>query len=80
MEFFSGNLGINPSHPQKFACSYTSGVASPKILGGKMPDFRRITLFCLEKRLSKHKMAIFSKNSEGHGPFFPPGYAYVLHL
>jgi len=35
MEFFSGNLGINPSHPQKFACSYTSGVASPKILGGQ---------------------------------------------
>jgi len=27
-----------------------------------MFDFRRITLFCLEKRLSKHKMTIFSKN------------------
>jgi len=33
----------------------SSGVASPKIwggekiLGGKMFDFRRITLFCLEK-------------------------------
>jgi len=40
-----------------------SGVASPKILGGdKMFDFRRITLFCLEKRLSKHKMTIFSKH------------------
>jgi len=44
-----------------------SGVASPKIWGGaknlrgaKMFDFRRITLFCLEKRFSKHKMAIFS--------------------
>ena len=51
----------------------TSGVASPKIGrgkkigGGKMLDFRQITLFCLEKRLSKHKMAIFSK---GHLP--PP--------
>jgi len=27
-----------------------------------MFDFRRIILFCLEKRLSKHKMTIFSKN------------------
>jgi len=27
-----------------------------------MFDFRRITLFCLEKRLSKHKVTIFSKN------------------
>jgi len=26
-----------------------------------MFEFRRITLFCLEKRLSKHKMTIFSK-------------------
>jgi len=26
-----------------------------------MFDFRRITLFCLEKRFSKHKMAIFQK-------------------
>ena len=40
--------------------------------GGGMFDFRRITLFCLEKRLSKHKMTIFSKNLEGHGPFPPP--------
>jgi len=27
-----------------------------------MFDFRRITLFCLENRLSKHKMTIFSIN------------------
>ena len=27
-----------------------------------MFDFRRITLFCPIKRLSKHKMTIFSKN------------------
>jgi len=47
----------------------TSGVASPKIWRGpkkfgraKMFDFRRMTLFCLEKRLSKHKITIFSKN------------------
>ena len=42
-----------------------------------MFDFRRITLFCLEKRLPKHKMSIFYKNSGGgHGSFGPPGYAY----
>jgi len=56
-----------------------SGVASPENLGGKkiwgckMFDFRRMTLFCLEKRLSKHKMTIFSKNLEGvMVPFVPP--------
>jgi len=37
-----------------------------------MFDFTRITLFCLEKHLSKHKMTIFSKNLGGHGPFGPP--------
>jgi len=48
-----------------------------KNLGGfKMFDFRRITLFRLEKRLLKHKMAIFSKNlGVGHSPFGLPGYA-----
>ena len=44
---------------------WCSGVVSPKIWVGKMFDFRRITLFCLEKRLSKHKMTIFSKNFWG---------------
>jgi len=34
-----------------------------KFLGAKMYDFRRITLFCLEKRLSKYKMTMFSKNN-----------------
>jgi len=34
-----------------------------------MFDFRRITLFCVEKRLSKHKMTICSKNLGGHVPF-----------
>ena len=34
--------------------------SQPKNWGrGKMFDFRRITLFCLEKRLSKHKMTAF---------------------
>jgi len=31
----------------------------------KMFNFRRITLFCLEKRLSKHRMTIFSSNLGG---------------
>ena len=42
-----------------------------------MHEFRRITLFCLEKRLSKHKITIISKNLGGHGPFGPPGYAHA---
>jgi len=54
----------------------TSGVASPKIGGSKMFDFTRITLFCLEKRSSKHKMTVFSKNSGGAMALSPPGYAY----
>jgi len=37
-----------------------------------MFDFRRITLFCLEKRLSKHKMATFSKNFLGGMAPLPP--------
>jgi len=38
-----------------------------------MFDFRRITLFCLEKRLSKHKIPICSKNVVGsQGLFAPP--------
>ena len=45
-----------------------------------MIDFRRITLFCLEKRLSKHKMTIFlRKTLEGIAPLPPPpGYADVV--
>jgi len=43
----------------------------------KMFNFRRITLFCLEKRLSKHKMTLFG----GAWPLWPPsGYAYALDL
>jgi len=42
-----------------------------------MFDFRWKTLFCLEKRLSKHKMTMFSKHYGGSWPFWPPpGYAY----
>jgi len=44
-----------------------------------MFDFRRITLFSLEKRLSKHKMNIFSKHLVGLWPLSPPpGYAYAI--
>jgi len=43
-----------------------------------MFHFRQITLFCLEKRLSTHKMTLCSKNLGGYGPFVPPGYAYGL--
>ena len=46
------------------------------IWGGKMLVLRRITLFCLEKRLSKHKKTIFSKIWGAHGPFRLPW----LHL
>jgi len=45
------------------ATKLTQNLALPtraSIWGAKMFDFRRITLFCLEKRLSKHKMTIFS--------------------
>jgi len=43
-----------------------------------MFDFRRITLFCLEKRLSKHKMTVFSENfGGGMDSLPPPGYDYV---
>ena len=55
--------------------------SQPKILrGAKMFDFWRITLFCLERRLSKHKMTVFQKFGAGHGPFAPSplsGYVYV---
>jgi len=36
-----------------------------------MFNFRRIILFSLEKRLSKHKMTIVSKNLGGMTPFPP---------
>ena len=59
-----------------------SGVASPKtweapknFVASKMLDFWRITLFCLEKRLSRHKMTIFSRNffwGAGAWPLWPP--------
>ena len=57
--------------------------SQPKNLGGgEVYDFRRITLFCLEKRPSKHKMTVFSEHLGGAWPLSPPplGYAYAsLH-
>jgi len=41
-----------------------------------MFDFRRIIVFCLEKRISKHKMTIFSTNLGGMASLPPHGYAY----
>ena len=47
--------------------------------GGEILDLEGIAVFCLEKRLSKHKMTIFSKNlGVGACPFGPHGYAYGL--
>ena len=43
-----------------------------------MFEFRRMTLFCLEKRLLKHKMTMFYKNLGGHGPFSPLATPMVL--
>jgi len=36
-----------------------------KILGAKMFNFRRTTLFCLGYRFTKHKMTIYAKNLWG---------------
>jgi len=47
----------------------SSGVASSKFLGANIFDFKRITLFCLEKRFSMDEMTIFSEIGGGHGPF-----------
>jgi len=37
-----------------------------------MFDIRRITQFCLEKRLSKHKITTFSKSLGGPWPLWAP--------
>ena len=37
----------------------------------KMFNFRRITLLCLQKRLSKHKMTIFSECEGSIAPLAP---------
>jgi len=51
--------------------------SQPKNLGGaKMFDFRRMTLFCLEKRYQSTKWLYFLKICWGHGPSASSGYAY----
>jgi len=42
-----------------------------------MFEFGRITLFCLEKRFSNHKMTMFPKILGGMAFLAPPPYAYV---
>ena len=55
-----------------------SSAASRKILkgpnnlwGGKILDFRQMTLFCFGNLLLKHKITICSENLGGHGPIGP---------
>jgi len=49
-----------------------------KLGGGKIFYFRLATAFCLEYRLSKHKMTRYFKNLRGSiVPWPPPGYACV---
>jgi len=52
------------SQPKNIMGDKTSG-------GGKLFDCRRITLFCLEKRLSNHKVTIFPKILGGMASFPP---------
>ena len=61
-----------------YASSWWQWRSQPKNFGGaKMFDYRRITLSCLEKRLSKHKITIYSKNFGGSmAPLAPTVYAY----
>jgi len=54
--------------------------SQPKNLGwGKKFDFRPITLLCSEKRLSKHKMIIFSKHLGGTWSVCPPWLRLCSH-
>jgi len=51
-----------------------SGVVSPKFGGSKIFDFRRVTVFCLGHRFSKHKMNGHAKTLGGPWLHGPPGY------
>jgi len=74
-----GNTGVVNATLRGYERGYKT-VASPaqkfgegkKFGGAKMFDFWRITLVCLEKRLSKHKMTIFSKHFWGAWSLWPP--------
>jgi len=62
---------------RQWRSQHKSLVGAKKFGGGQIFDFRCKTLFCLEKRLSKHKMTIFSKHFGGPWPLWPtPDYAY----
>jgi len=50
-----------------------------KFWGAKMFDFRRIALYCLGYRLSKHK-GLYVLKIRGDWPLGPPGYAYVIQM
>jgi len=45
----------------------------------KMFDFRRVTLFCFEKRLSEQKMTIYFLKIWGHGPLATPMATMPFH-
>jgi len=75
------NLHISGENHKILEKSYPRQWRSqPKNLGeSKMLDFRRITLFCLEKRISRHKMAIFSKTFGGPRSLWPPLDTPMIH-
>jgi len=53
-------------------CSIVAGgVAAAQNFGGDCFGFRRMTLFCLGYRLSKHKMTIYAKNLGCYVPLGP---------
>jgi len=53
--------------------SQLKNLGGAKILrGATLFDFKRIKLFCLGKRLSKHKMTVCSKNLGGAWPHWLP--------
>jgi len=58
-------LALRTEFALTFFTALNQSRSQPKIWGAKMFDFSQITLFSLEKRLSKHKMTIFSKNLGG---------------
>jgi len=70
--------GGNWLRSNKLSSNYSKPVAQPaqklggEFAGGKLFTFRRITLFCLEKHLSKQKMTIFSKHLGRSWPLCPP--------
>ena len=51
--------------------SQSKNLGGKKFGDAKVFDFRRITLFCLEKRLSKHAITIVSKIWGDMAPFAP---------